>query len=57
MAARCVLTHTTNNLEFIMKSFLKDAKMVVTGFAGGALMFGVPFVVYEYVRPILHSLY
>ena len=40
-----------------MKSFLNDAKMVVTGFAGGALMFGVPFVVYEYVRPILHSLY
>ena len=43
-------------MNFISNAIKSNAQ-IFYGVIGGAIMFGGPAMVYEYVRPILHSLY
>jgi hypothetical protein len=40
-----------------IKQAVKDNAQIFYGIIGGTIMFGLPTVFSEYVRPILHSLY
>jgi hypothetical protein len=40
-----------------MKSFVKDLKLVLGGVVCGTIVFAIPTLFSEYVRPFLHHLY